>query len=63
MNVADVLPEPLTDRALLRAFFAYPLMTLKVTAAIYWHGFRLWRKRLPILPHRRKMSGSRKIQA
>jgi DUF1365 family protein len=44
----------LTDRALLRAFFAYPLMTIKVTAAIYWHAFRLWRKRVPAFPHRRK---------
>ena len=34
----------LTDRALLRAFFAYPLMSLKVIAAIHWEALRLWIK-------------------
>lgn len=31
----------LTDWRLLRAFFAYPLMTVKVIAAIHWEAFRL----------------------
>ena len=53
---------PLTDRALLRAFFAYPLMTLKVTAAIYWHAFRLWRKGVPAFPHRRKAAGDSGVE-
>lgn len=35
---------PLDDRTLLRAFFGYPLMTLKVIAAIHWEALRLWRK-------------------
>jgi hypothetical protein len=35
---------PMTDRVLLAAFFAYPLMTLKVVAAIHWQALRLWRK-------------------
>jgi hypothetical protein len=34
----------MTDRVLLAAFFAYPLMTLKVVAAIHWQALRLWRK-------------------
>lgn len=41
----------LTDGALLRAFFAYPLMTLKVTAAIHWEALRLWLKGVPVFRH------------
>ena len=36
--------QELTDATLLRAFLAYPLMTLKVTAAIHWEALRLWIK-------------------
>lgn len=36
--------RPLTDRELLKAFAAHPLMTVKVIAAIHWHALRLWRK-------------------
>lgn len=42
----------LTDGALLRALFAYPLMTLKVTAAIHWEALKLWRKGVPVFRHR-----------
>lgn len=34
----------LSDKALLRAWLAHPLMTLKVMAAIHWQAWRLWRK-------------------
>jgi DUF1365 family protein len=34
----------LTDRALLQAFFAYPLMTLKVVAAIHFEAARIFLK-------------------
>ena len=40
----------LTDAALLRLFFAMPLMTAKVVAAIHWQAVRLWLKGLPIVP-------------
>jgi uncharacterized protein len=43
----------LTDRQLLRAFLAYPLMTLKVTLAIHWEAFLLWRKGVPVFRHRK----------
>ena len=41
----------LTDSALLRAVFAYPLMTLKVTAAIHWEALKLWLKGVPSFRH------------
>jgi hypothetical protein len=36
--------RPLTDRELLEAFAAHPLMTLKVIVAIHWHALHLWCK-------------------
>ena len=36
--------QNLTDAALIRAFFAVPLNTLKVVAGIHWEAFRLWLK-------------------
>jgi DUF1365 family protein len=39
--------EPATDRALARAFLAYPLFTFGVVARIHWHALRLWLKRVP----------------
>jgi DUF1365 family protein len=41
--------EPLTDRALARAFVAHPLMTLRVIALIHWHALRLFLKGVPFL--------------
>lgn len=47
------VPEPLATRALLRAFFAYPLMTLGVILRIHWQALRLWVRRVPFVrkPH------------
>lgn len=38
----------LTDAALLRAFVVFPLVTLKVIAAIHWQALRLWLKGAPL---------------
>jgi DUF1365 family protein len=39
--------KALTDANLLRYFFSFPLITLKVIGLIHWEAFRLWLKRLP----------------
>lgn len=40
--------RPLTDRTLLTAALAMPLLTLKVTAGIHWEALRLWLKGVPL---------------
>lgn len=40
--------ENISDRILLKTFFAYPAMTLKIVAAIHWEALKLWRKGLKI---------------
>ena len=39
--------RPLTDAAVLKLFFAMPLMTLGVVAAIHWQALKLWIKGAP----------------
>ena len=41
--------QPLSDRSLLRVLLTYPLMTLKVTAAIHWEALKLLLKGVPYL--------------
>ncbi len=41
----------ITGRSLARVLTQYPLMTLKVIAAIYWQAFRLWIKGAPLYTH------------
>ncbi|TCT06924.1 DUF1365 domain-containing protein [Aquabacter spiritensis] len=40
--------EPLSDAALARAFVEFPVMTVKVVAAIYWEAVRLWIRGVPL---------------
>jgi len=44
--------QPLTAGSLRRLLLRYPLMTLKVMAAIHWEALRLWAKGLPVFRHR-----------
>jgi len=41
--------KPLTDGVLLKALVSYPLMTLKVTAAIHWEALKLVLKGVPYI--------------
>lgn len=43
--------EEITPRSLNRILAEFPLMTLKVAAAIYWQALRLWMKRVPVHDH------------
>ena len=43
---------PLTTACLLRSFFALPLVTLKIVAAIHWEALRLWLKGARLVPRR-----------
>jgi DUF1365 family protein len=44
----------LTEMALLRLLFIYPLMTVKVIAGIHWEALKLWLKGVPL--HKRPAS-------
>lgn len=43
--------HPLDGRGLARVLLRYPLMTVKVVAAIHWQALRLWLKRNPVHDH------------
>ena len=55
--------EPLTARALLKVLAAFPLMTLKVVAAIHWQALKLWLKRTPVYNHPRRADASTAVIA
>ena len=42
--------RPFSSKTLAMAFLKYPLMTLKVIAAIHWEALRLWRKGAKYVP-------------
>lgn len=43
--------KPITGPALARVLCAYPLMTVKVIAAIYWQALKLWLRGAPFHSH------------
>ncbi len=49
--------EPISQSSLNRVMFNYPLMTVKVIAAIYWQALKLWWKKTPFYEHPKHYSG------
>ena len=47
----------LNTQQLLRAFFAFPLVTFKIMAAIHWEAMRLWLKGVRLVPRREAVTG------
>jgi DUF1365 family protein len=48
--------EPIGHASLTRALAAFPLVTAKVTALIYWQALRLLLKRTPFFTHPKKIA-------
>ena len=48
--------EPITSTTLARALAAFPLITFKVSALIYWQALRLLLKRTPFFTHPDKIA-------
>jgi uncharacterized protein len=51
----DLERRSISSGSLAAALIRFPLMTLKVVAAIHWQALRLWLKRVPIFTHPAKL--------
>ena len=51
----------ITPRALARVLVAFPLMTLKVIAAIHWQALKLWLKGSPVYEHPARAAARRPV--
>lgn len=51
VGTLEMRRRDLTDRSLARVLLTFPLMTLKVTAAIHWEALRLWLKGIAVRRH------------
>ena len=54
---------PITGAALAGSLARHPLVTFKVTAAIYWQALRLWLKGLPLFTHPDKTGAGHRHRA
>ena len=55
--------RPWQAPALHRALAAYPLITLRVIAAIHWQALQLWLKKVPVFTHPRNLTARTPSQA
>jgi len=55
--------RPWEARSLHRVLAMYPLITLRVIAAIHWQALKLWLKRVPVFTHPNKLTARNQNQA